>query len=107
LNVCSRTGTPLADRELEEYRQRGGRTVTASFWYHYARLIEILTGVEQVERLLDDPDLLSDQVCAHAGVNRMRGVGASEPPRGTLFQMPLHVQIVGPDGSIRDEVWRD
>ena len=178
LNVCSQTGTPLADRELEEYRQRGGRTVTASFWYHYARLIEILTGVEQVERLLDDPELLSDQVRAHAGVNRLQGVGASEAPRGTLFhdyqvdanglltrvnmiiatgqnnlamnramaqiarhfikgvpvpegvlnrleagirafdpclscsthaigQMPLHVQIVGPDGLIRDELRRD
>ena len=22
-------------------------------------------------------------------------------------QMPLHVQLVGPDGAIRDEVWRD
>jgi len=85
LNVCSRTGTPLADAELEEYRQRGGRTVTASFWYHYARLIEILTAVEHVETLLDDPHLLADQILAHAGVNRREGIGASEAPRGTLF----------------------
>ena len=27
LNVCDRIGTPLADAELGEYRQRGGRTV--------------------------------------------------------------------------------
>jgi NAD-reducing hydrogenase large subunit len=85
LNVCSKTGTPLADGELEEYRQRGGRTVTSSFWYHYARLIEILTAIEHVERLLDDSDLLSDQLRAQAGVNRTEGVGASEAPRGTLF----------------------
>ncbi|APW61938.1 Ni/Fe hydrogenase subunit alpha [Paludisphaera borealis] len=177
LNVCSRAGSPLADVELEEYRQRGGRTVTASFYYHYARLVEILTAVEHVERLLDDPDLLSDQIRAHGGVNRMEGVGASEAPRGTLFHhyrvdenglltwvnliiatghnnlamnkslaqiarhfikgspipegvlnrleagirafdpclscsthafglMPLHVQVVGPDGAVRDEIWR-
>ena len=59
LNVCTQIGTPLADQELEEYRQRGGRTVNSSFWYHYARLIEILAAVESIERLLDDPDLLS------------------------------------------------
>jgi NAD-reducing hydrogenase large subunit len=62
LNVCTRIGTPLADRELEEYRQRGGRTVNSSFWYHYARLIEMLAGVESIEQMLDDPDLLSDSL---------------------------------------------
>ena len=58
--MCTQIGTPLADRELGEYRQRGGRTVNSSFWYHYARLIEILAAVESIERLLDDPDLLSN-----------------------------------------------
>ena len=134
--------------------------------------------MERIERLLDDPDLLSDRLRADAGINRLEGVGVSEAPRGTLFhhyqvdenglltkvnliiatgqnnlamnrtvtqiaqhyitgpqipegvlnrveagirafdpclscsthaagQMPLHVQLVGPDGTIRDEVWRD
>src|SRR5262249_24592003 len=30
LNVCRRMGVPLADRELAEFRQRGGGTVTSS-----------------------------------------------------------------------------
>jgi NAD-reducing hydrogenase large subunit len=178
LNVCTRIGTPLADRELEEYRQRAGRPVTSSFWYHYARLIEILTGVESVAQLLDDPDLLSHRLRAQAGINRPEGVGVSEAPRGTLFHhyhvddnglirkvnliiatgqnnlamnrtlgqiarhflkgvripegilnrleagirafdpclscsthvvgmMRLHVQLVGPDGAVRDEAWRN
>jgi NAD-reducing hydrogenase large subunit len=85
LNVCTRMGTPLADRELDEYRRRGGRVTTASFWYHYARLIEILAGIEQIERLLGDPDLLSDQLRARARMNPAEGVGSSEAPRGTLF----------------------
>jgi NAD-reducing hydrogenase large subunit len=178
LNVCTGIGTPLADRELAEYRQRGGRTVTSSFWYHYARLVEILAGLEGIERMLDDPDLLSDRLRAHAGINAHEGVGVSEAPRGTLFHhyevdddglirkvdliiatgqnnlamnramaqiarhfvtsdpipegvlnrleagirafdpclscsthavgaMPLHVQVIGPDGAVRQEVWRD
>src|SRR5262249_17747454 len=82
-------GTPLADRELAEFRQREGSR-HSSFLYHLARLIEILTGVEQIEQLLDDPDVLSDQYRARAGVNRLEGVGYSEAPRGTLFH---HYQV--------------
>jgi NAD-reducing hydrogenase large subunit len=85
LNVCNRIGTPLADAELSEYRQCGGRTVSGSFFYHYARLIEILAATEQMERLLEDPDLGSDRLRASAGINRLTGIGWSEAPRGTLF----------------------
>jgi NAD-reducing hydrogenase large subunit len=85
LNICTDIGTPLADREVAEYRQRGGRTVNSSFFFHYARLIEILACVEAIERLLDDPDLLCEHTRADAGVNALEGVGCSEAPRGTLF----------------------
>ncbi|NOK60185.1 MAG: Ni/Fe hydrogenase subunit alpha [Chloroflexi bacterium AL-W] len=84
LNVCTYIGTPLADAELQEFRQRGGRTVNSSFFYHYARLIEILASIEQIENMLDDPDLQSSQLRASAGINRSRGIGVSEAPRGTL-----------------------
>jgi NAD-reducing hydrogenase large subunit len=85
LNACAAMGTPLADQELTEYRRRGGRTVSSSFFYHYARLIEILTCLERIEQLLPDPDLDSDCLRATAGINRLEGVGCSEAPRGTLF----------------------
>ena len=85
LNVCDRMGSPLADRELTEYRQRGGRTVNASFYYHYARLIEILAATEFIERLLADPDMHATDLRADAGINRLEAVGVSEAPRGTLF----------------------
>ncbi len=85
LNVCERMGMPLADTELQEYRQRGGRTVNASFFYHYARLVEILAATERIEPVLADPDLLSDRLRARASINRLEGVGVSEAPRGTLF----------------------
>jgi NAD-reducing hydrogenase large subunit len=90
LNICTRMNVPIADRELEEYRQRFPRPVTSSFLYHYARLIEILAGIEHIQRLVEDPDVLSDRTRAHAGVNNLEGVGVSEAPRGTLFH---HYQV--------------
>ena len=85
LNVCESFGTPLADAALREYRERAGRIVTSSFYYHYARLIEVLAGVELIAELLEHPGITDTHVRAEAGVNRLRGVGASEAPRGTLF----------------------
>ena len=85
LNVCERIGTPRADEELRAFKQMGRGAVTSSFLYHYARLIEIFAGLEAIERALEDPDLESDDLRADAGVNSLRGVGASEAPRGTLF----------------------
>lgn len=85
LNICSWIGTPLADQELLEFRDRGQGTVNSSFFYHYARLIEILACIEQIEILLDDPDILSKRLRAEAGINQLEGVGVSEAPRGTLF----------------------
>ena len=90
LNVCTHMGAPLADVELAEYRQRGGRLVQSSFFYHYARLIEMLAATEGIERLLADPDMHSTHLRADAGVNRLEGIGVSEAPRGTLFH---HYQV--------------
>jgi NAD-reducing hydrogenase large subunit len=178
LNICTHIGVPLADQELREFRDRGKGTVLSSFFYHYARLIEILGSIEWIAQLLDDPDILSSHLRAHARINQLEGIGVSEAPRGTLFhhyhvdenglmkkinlmiatgqnnlamnrtvtqiaqhyihgpeipegmlnrveagirafdpclscsthaagQMPLHVQLVGADGTVLDETWRD
>ncbi|TVQ58971.1 MAG: Ni/Fe hydrogenase subunit alpha [Spirulina sp. DLM2.Bin59] len=85
VNNCDRFGTPLADAELAEFRQRAGAIATSSFLYHHARLLEILACLERIERFMDDPDLLSDRVRAKADINSLEGVGVSEAPRGTLF----------------------
>jgi NAD-reducing hydrogenase large subunit len=91
LNVCDRIGTPNGDRELAEFRQRaGGRVATSSFFYHYARLVEIVVCLEAIENLINDPDILSDRVRAQAGINYLEGIGVSEAPRGTLFH---HYQV--------------
>jgi NAD-reducing hydrogenase large subunit len=85
LNVCTRAGTQRADEELAEFRQLGRGAVLSSFHYHYARLIEIVYGIERIAQLLGEPDILSEDVQAVAMRNRTRGVGACEAPRGTLF----------------------
>jgi NAD-reducing hydrogenase large subunit len=98
LNVAEQTGTPVADRELAEYRQRFGPVVHSSFHYHYARLIELLHGLEKIERLLADPAILDTHVRSHAGVNRLEGAGMIEAPRGVL----IHHYKVDESGAI---VW--
>jgi NAD-reducing hydrogenase large subunit len=82
LNIADCCGTPLADAELVEFRKVDRRS---SFHYHYARLIEILYCMEEIERLLREPDILSDHVRAYAAPNQLEGVGISEAPRGTLL----------------------
>jgi NAD-reducing hydrogenase large subunit len=90
LNICTRIGTPLADQELQEFRQRGRAALNSSFFYHLARLIEILAAVERIEQFLDDPELQGEHLRATAGVNQREGIGVSEAPRGTLFH---HYQV--------------
>ncbi|WP_253188265.1 Ni/Fe hydrogenase subunit alpha [Leptolyngbya sp. 'hensonii'] len=97
LNVCSHIGTEAADRELKELRDRSGGVPTSSFLYHYARLVEILAALEQIQILMDDPDIVSSRVRAHGGVNQLEAVGVSEAPRGTLF----HHYQVNEDGLIQ------
>jgi NAD-reducing hydrogenase large subunit len=97
LNIASRMGTPLADAELTAFRSLASPTVSGSFHYHYARLIEILACLESIGQLLDDSELDSADCRADAGVNRLEGVGVSEAPRGTLF----HHYRVNSDGVIQ------
>jgi NAD-reducing hydrogenase large subunit len=97
LNLCERMGTPLAEKERVEFRQLGSGAVNSAFFYHYARLIEILAAIERIEQMVDDPDLQSEHLRAKAGVNQLEGVGCSEAPRGTLF----HHYQVNADGLIQ------
>ena len=100
LNACEQIGSPWADAELSELRQRSGSAtagmITSSFAYHHARLVELVACLEAIERLLQDPQLLQGRVRARACLNRNEAVGVSEAPRGTLF----HHYRVDDDGLI-------
>jgi NAD-reducing hydrogenase large subunit len=84
LNIVKSMGTPKAEVELAAFKQLANGPVESSFYYHHARLIEILYGIEKIEQILTDPLILDKQVRATAGVNRLEGAGQAEAPRGTL-----------------------
>ena len=85
LNVCERIGTPWADAELADLRQRCGRVALSSFAYHQARLVEIVACLEGIQALLHDLELQDPHVRARASLNAHEAVGVGEAPRGTLF----------------------
>ncbi len=85
LNIAKSMGTPLADAELKLFKQLSDDgPVQSSFYYHYARLVDMLHGIEKIEMILTDPLILDKHVRATAGVNRLEGTGQAEAPRGTL-----------------------
>jgi NAD-reducing hydrogenase large subunit len=84
LNIVKSMGTPKADKELAEFKQISAGPVESSFHYHHARLVEAMYGIEKIEQILNDPQILDKHVRATAGVNRLEGAGQIEAPRGTL-----------------------
>jgi len=96
LNAADCCGTPAADIELAEFRQRFGAVVESSFHYHYARLIEIVHALERIHALLETRGILDSQVRARAAVNAPSGIGIIEAPRGLL----IHHYNVDENGAI-------
>ncbi len=86
LNVATRMKTERAQKEFELFKQiNNGRPVHGTFYYHYTRLIEALSDVEDAERILNDPQVTSTHIQHHGRWNYEEGIGSSEAPRGTLF----------------------
>ncbi|HEX9082177.1 MAG TPA: Ni/Fe hydrogenase subunit alpha, partial [Holophagaceae bacterium] len=85
VNNCDRITTPLAEAERQTFREAaGGGLQQATLAYHWARMIEMLHAAEEIERLLNDPDILGTDLVTR-GQRALEGVGVIEAPRGTLF----------------------
>lgn len=85
VNNCDAITTPLAEAERKSFREAaGGGFQQASLAYHWARMIEMLHAAEEIERLLNDPDILGTDLVTK-GERALEGVGLIEAPRGTLF----------------------
>jgi NAD-reducing hydrogenase large subunit len=95
LNLCSHIATPRANAELQEWRAKG-RVRTSSFYYHWARLIEIVYALERAEQLLRDPAITSTDILVPNDPQNPEGVGIVEAPRGTL----IHHYWVNKDGRV-------
>ena len=98
INVCDKISTPLAQKELEEFRKEFGRPAQQTLLYHWARLIELLHAVERALELLQDPDITSKDVRTSVTPRAARGVGCVEAPRGTL----IHDYETDEKGLIKD-----
>ena len=86
LNVSTAMRTPLAQEEFLAFKKiANNKPVHGAFYYHYTRLIEALSDVEDAERILRDPEVTSLHIQHHGQWNYEEGIGSSEAPRGTLF----------------------
>jgi NAD-reducing hydrogenase large subunit len=85
LNAVDKIGTPLAQKEWQNWDSMNGGTQHSSFYYHYARLIEALFGLERIQMLLSDDEILGQDIVATGFPKNEEGVGCIEAPRGTLF----------------------
>ncbi|MBI2976178.1 MAG: nickel-dependent hydrogenase large subunit, partial [Chloroflexi bacterium] len=88
--------TPLAQKELEEFRKSFGRPAQLTLLYHWARLIELLYNAELAVQLLDDPEITSRETRIKVTPRAARGVGVVEAPRGTL----IHDYTTDADGIL-------
>jgi F420-non-reducing hydrogenase large subunit len=85
VNVNNGYGTSLADKELQELRDKWGNPLEHSLLSHWARLIELLYATERIQDLLDSPSLNSDLTAVDLKMSEGEAVGCLEAPRGTLF----------------------
>jgi len=85
INVCDHIDTPLAQKELEEFRAKFGRPAQLTLLYHWARLIELLYNAENAVRLLGDPQITGLETRVKVTPRAARGIGCVEAPRGTLI----------------------
>lgn len=98
INICDSIPTPLAQKELEEFRKNFGRPAQQTLLYHWARLIELLYNAEHVVELLEDPEITSSNTRVPVTPRAARGVGCVEAPRGTL----IHDYETDENGLITD-----
>lgn len=97
LNVVDKISTPIANEHLKNFKKiNDDKPVEGSLYFHYARLIEAIYGLERVREILEDPECLSKDVLLSGKVSNEEGIGVIEAPRGTL----IHHYWVDEKGTI-------
>lgn len=96
LNCADSIDTPLADAELDQLRELGGKVCHQTVMYHYARLIELLYAVERLSQIVDDREILSENVRSSPKGTPHGATAHVEAPRGVL----IHQYDVDPNGIV-------
>jgi len=98
LNVADAITTPLADKELQNFKKLSNNgVVQGSLYYHYARMIEALYAAERIKSLVEDDLICSTEIWVTSTKFTEEAVGVVEAPRGTL----IHHYWIDPSGMIR------
>ena len=85
LNCCDCIDTPMAQAELEAFRELGGFPCHETVMYHFARGIELLYAAEKLVELFADEETYSDQVRDEPRQSPRDATGVLEAPRGVLI----------------------
>ncbi|MFP4687311.1 MAG: Ni/Fe hydrogenase subunit alpha [bacterium] len=86
LNVSESMSTPLAQAEYEKmYEPLGDRPVHHTLATHWARIIELTNAAEEMNNLINDEEIQSDNYRVIPENKPAEGIGVVEAPRGTLY----------------------
>jgi len=85
LNCCDRIDTPLAQAELERFRELGGNPCHQTVMYHYARLVELLHAAEALVEIARDDEIRCDVVRTPPQGTPRNATAHVEAPRGVLI----------------------
>jgi len=86
LNAADGMATPKAQEAYEEfYNTLGGKPVHHTLANHWARVIEMIYAAERIVKLINDPEITSDNIRRLPTAKPSVGIGVVEAPRGTLI----------------------
>jgi coenzyme F420-reducing hydrogenase alpha subunit len=97
INCTNRMDTPIANEELQRFRELAGSPCHKTLMYHYARLIEMVYAIEMLVRIVHTPEILSDNVQTIPKDKPRNATAHVESPRGIL----IHDYEVDPQGIVQ------
>jgi F420-non-reducing hydrogenase large subunit len=98
MNISEKVLTPLADKELDEFKRKFGSPTHATLLFDYARLIDLMYACERARILLEDETLTRTDTRVKTRPREGKGIGIVEAPRGTL----AHEYSLNKYGKLQD-----
>ncbi len=97
INCSSKIDTPIANEELQRFRELAGSPCHQTVMYHYARLIEMIYAIEKLVQIVHTSEIMSDNVRTVPKDKPRSAVAHVESPRGVL----IHDYDVDADGLVK------
>lgn len=97
INCVDAIDTPLANAELQEFRQKWGHPCKLTVLNHMARLIEMMYVAEKAVALVSDDEIASPNVYTQPTATPKSAIAHVEAPRGVL----IHDYTVDSDGIVQ------